>query len=171
ERALRTSGPDSNERRDRRCSFGAGQFKFDIPAQGKHPRAGYPGLRARRRAAGWADRQAGEGLAQQDFRDQPQIEGRANRVADQDSTLAADLHCAVLWPRRCAAGVVGGEGRGEEGCLRGHAARLSAPLSRSSAASSVASRFAKQKRTTERIGSLAKNADTGIAATLCSSTR
>jgi hypothetical protein len=36
-----------------------------------------------------------------------------------------------------------------------HAARLSAPPSRSSAASSVASRLAKQKRTTERTGSFA----------------
>ena len=36
-----------------------------------------------------------------------------------------------------------------------YAARLSAPPSRSSAASSVASRLAKQKRTTERIGSFA----------------
>ena len=38
---------------------------------------------------------------------------------------------------------------------RSYAARLSAPPSRSSAASSVASCLAKQKRTTERIGSLA----------------
>ena len=38
---------------------------------------------------------------------------------------------------------------------RDYAARLSAPASRSSAASSVASRLAKQKRTTDRIGSFA----------------
>ena len=61
-----------------------------------------------------------------------------------------------LGGRRRPAGVVGGEGEREEGRgLRHHAARLSAPPSRSSAASSVASRLAKQKRTTERIGSLA----------------
>jgi hypothetical protein len=51
--------------------------------------------------------------------------------------------------------VAKGEDKKTSGRGRSYAARLSAPPSRSSAASRVVSRLAKQKRTTERIGSLA----------------
>jgi hypothetical protein len=56
---------------------------------------------------GGSDRQAGERLAQQDLRDQSQVEGGADHVAHQDGALAAGLHRFVLRPRRRAAGVVG----------------------------------------------------------------
>ena len=168
----------------------ARQFQFDLHPQGKHSRSRHSGVRARRGAAGRADRQAGEGLEEQDLRHQPQIEGRAHDVAHQEGALAAHLHRAVARRRGRPAGVVGGEGGREEN-LRPHpeerakraSRRMAActdrgpsfetaaarppqdeaasrsPLERAaetfSAASSVASRLAKQKRTTERIGSLA----------------
>ena len=53
------------------------------------------------------------------LRDQPQVEGRANHLADQDRALAPDLHRAVLRPCRRAAGMVRRQGRGEEN-LRAH---------------------------------------------------